>query len=177
MAFTSLNAKLAMRLSKAGKCALAFSLLGLSALTACTFQPWSQNQALKTAAPKKQPQALENTLVDKNTLAQETPLDKSALIAEGRSSFIRCVGCHSLTPDENAELGPHLSALVGRKVASVDGFTYTEAVQALDFTWTRERLLSWLEKPQELVPDMCLPFTGITSEEEREALLVFIEQH
>ena len=77
--------------------------------------------------------------------------------------------------DSSALAGPHLEAIVGRKVAAVEGFEYTEALRAQTFVWTEEQLDKWLERPQQLVPDMCMPFMGLANPDVRKALIAYLK--
>lgn len=108
--------------------------------------------------------------------AEPVPAEQSALIAKGRKQFLYCSGCHTVEEGPSYMTGPHLVSIVGRPVASVEGFDYTEALRAMDFVWDEARLDQWLERPQQLVDDMCVPFTGIADPLDRQALIVNLKQ-
>ena len=68
----------------------------------------------------------------------------------------KCGGCHSL--DQN-RIGPLHRGVVGRAVASVPGYEYSDAIKKLGGTWTPERLDKWLQGPQAVAPGAKMFFT------------------
>ena len=92
---------------------------------------------------------------------------------------MHCNSCHEIDaaapPPFGDSLGPHLEQIVGRESASVEGFAYTEELQALDLVWDEETLDLWLQQPQALVPAMCEPFMGIAKPEHRKALIAYLK--
>ena len=111
--------------------------------------------------------------------ADESNEERQRLVAQGRGQYLRCKSCHALDaaapPPFGGALGPHLQDIVGRKVASVEGFEYTEELQALDLVWDEETLDQWLERPHEMVPAMCEPFMGVPNPEHRRALIAYLK--
>ena len=101
------------------------------------------------------------------------------LVAKGRSQFLHCNSCHvvdaAAPPPFGDSLGPHLENIVGRASASVEGFAYSEELQALGIVWDEETLDHWLKHPETIVPGMCEPFTGIENPEQRKALIAFLK--
>jgi cytochrome c len=103
-------------------------------------------------------------------LSSETSLEEM-----GRKQFIRCSSCHSMSAEGQSRTGPHLEGIVGRPVASVSDFVYSDALRAQDFVWDEAQLEKWLVRPQELVPGMCMPFMGLPRPEIREALIAYLK--
>jgi cytochrome c len=65
--------------------------------------------------------------------------------AAGKALYeAKCGGCHSL--DAN-RIGPRHRGLIGRKVASVSGFDYSDGLKKLGGVWTLARLDTWLQNP------------------------------
>lgn len=93
----------------------------------------------------------------------------------GKKHFIRCVACHSMSAEAPSNLGPHLEGIVGRKVAAVEGFKYSDALRAHDFVWDEAQLDRWLKSPQADVPGMCLPFMGLAKPEDRQAFIAYLK--
>ena len=50
----------------------------------------------------------------------------------GKTVFNKCKACHQV--DKNG-VGPHLGGIVGRKAASVEGYSYSEALKKSGITW------------------------------------------
>jgi len=97
------------------------------------------------------------------------------LVARGEKQFLRCSGCHSMKADSRGKTGPHLKGLIGREVAAVEGFDYSEALRAQTFTWDERRFDEWLASPDEDVPHMCAPFRGLQDPADRAALIAYIK--
>ncbi|CUA85824.1 c-type cytochrome [Pseudidiomarina woesei] len=98
------------------------------------------------------------------------------VIAKGAKVFkYRCSACHSMDPNKSQFFGPHLAGLLGRKIATVEGYMFTEEVQQLDIVWTEPVLNEWLTKPQQMVPDMCMPFLGLPKADDRHALIEYMK--
>lgn len=60
-----------------------------------------------------------------------------------------CGGCHSV--DTN-RIGPRHRNVVGRAVASVQGYDYSSALKKLGGVWTPARLDQWLSGTQKMAP-------------------------
>lgn len=72
--------------------------------------------------------------------------------AAGERRAALCKSCHTLEKGGANSTGPNLWGVVGRPVASHEGFKYTAALQAFGGDWTYERLDKFLENSQALVP-------------------------
>lgn len=106
--------------------------------------------------------------------APPAPAATAAQVEKGRQLFLRCIACHARSASARPGTGPHLAGIVDRPVASVAGFRYTAQLQKQQFVWTRARLEQWLRQPQAQFPGMCVPFTGLPTRAEREALIAFL---
>src|SRR5690606_5890858 len=62
----------------------------------------------------------------------------SADAAAGEKVFGKCKACHKL--DGTDGTGPHLNGVVGRAVASISGFNYSDGMKAHGGDWTPEAL-------------------------------------
>lgn len=75
----------------------------------------------------------------------------------------QCSACHTASEPKN-KVGPHLPGIVGRKVASVEGFRYSNAMQefaADGKLWDAEKLQQFLRKPRDLVKGTSMGFAGV----------------
>jgi cytochrome c len=91
-------------------------------------------------------------------------------------AFEPCIACHSYQKDEAAQEAPPLWGVVGRKVASVDGFDYSPALQSLAGVWDRARLDQFLTNPKAMVPGTQMKLGGIQDRARRAAVLDYLEQ-
>src|SRR5690554_6186400 len=104
--------------------------------------------------------ACTNTNIDTNTVVASAP--DPVLIEKGAKVFkYRCAACHTMDPAKRQFFGPHLYQIIDRKIATVEGYTFTDKVKQLDIVWTADTMQQWLEQPQQMVADMCMPFTGL----------------
>ncbi len=68
----------------------------------------------------------------------------------------RCVACHSL---DASRVGPLLRGVLGRKVASVAGYEYSDALRRVNGRWDAPRLERWLRDPQTVAPGTRMAFS------------------
>ena len=92
----------------------------------------------------------------------------------GKKVFNKCVACHSMEPGQHM-MGPSLHGLMGREVGTVEGFTYSAAMEEADFTWSEETLSAFLENPMQYLPGTTMPFAGIRKPEQRQALNCYLK--
>lgn len=99
------------------------------------------------------------------------------LIERGAKVFkYRCAACHSMDPDKSQFFGPHLANVIGRPLGQVDGYAFPEYLN--DYThivWDEATLAQWIETPQQMIPDMCMPYIGLSKEADREALMAYLK--
>lgn len=84
-----------------------------------------------------------------------------------------CGSCHTFDQGEPTLTGPNLWNLVDRPVASMD-FTYTPAMHDFGGEWTYERLWTYLEAPQRVVPGTAMTFAGLANEGQRANVIAFL---
>jgi len=111
--------------------------------------------------------------------AERGPEDPLAAYAGGPGAqvFRACVACHTLAPDQGARAGPSLHGIFGRRIASLPGYNYSEAIKHLDIVWTPETLARLFEiGPARYTPGTKMPEQRIGSREDRDALVKFLER-
>ena len=82
----------------------------------------------------------------------------------------RCVACHSV---DASRVGPLLRGVVGRNVASVAGYEYSDALKRMNGRWDIRRLEMWLRDPQSIAPGTKMAFS-LTSSTERSAVIQYL---
>jgi cytochrome c len=68
-----------------------------------------------------------------------------------------------------------LWGVVGRPVASVEGFDYSPALNALGGTWDRARLDRFLKDPKAMAPGTLMNLGRVSEAGERAVVLDFLE--
>jgi len=87
--------------------------------------------------------------------------------------FNKCKACHGF---EKNKLGPHLKGIVGREIASVEGYKYSKAMREYQgFVWDEENLRIWLTKPKKFIPRTKMIFAGIKKEKELDELIEYLK--
>lgn len=96
-------------------------------------------------------------------------------VSEGETLFQQqCRQCHSLEEGEN-RVGPHLADIVGREVAAVEGFNYSEALEESDITWSPDNIDQFIADPQSFIPGNRMPYPGMPDQDQRAAVVAFLE--
>ncbi len=105
------------------------------------------------------------------------PFAASAQDAEaGAAVFKKCGACHQVGPTAKNGLGPNLTCVDGRKAGTEEGFTYSEAVKNAGFTWDDEKLLSWMENDDKVIPGNKMIFPAhIKDATDRANLLAYLK--
>ncbi|NIZ14153.1 cytochrome c family protein [Phaeobacter sp. HF9A] len=117
-------------------------------------------------------------VADAGDAAPEPEVDFATLmadadVAKGAKVFKKCSACHK-TNGENST-GPHLDGVVGRDIASVDGFSYSGSLTGLDGAWTPEHLDAFLTKPSAYAPGTAMSFAGLKKINDRVNLIAYLE--
>ena len=97
--------------------------------------------------------------------------------AKGEKVFAKCKACHVVDAETN-RVGPHLKGVIGRNVASVADYKYSEAM--LEFAkanpvWTDELFVKYIENPKAMVPKTKMVFPGLKKEDERADILAYLK--
>lgn len=93
----------------------------------------------------------------------------------GAQVFRACVACHTLSPDEGNKAGPSLAGIFGRKIATLPGYHYSEALKHMDVVWTPQTVAKMFEVgPMAYTPGTKMPEQKIGSAEDRKALVEFL---
>lgn len=105
------------------------------------------------------------------------PADPLAAYAgdHGADVFRACVACHTLSDKEVQRAGPTLAGLYGRKIASLPGYRFSDALKRMDIVWTPETVARLFEiGPNTYTPGTKMPEQRIGSAEDRRALTEFL---
>lgn len=145
-------------------------------------EPEQDEPAERPAEPAEEPaEEAEDTAAEQPATQEEAGGDAELLqrIAagdpdKGRRVARRCAACHTFDEGGANRVGPNLYGVVGREVATGAGFSYSDALKALDGTWDYERLDSYIEAPRQLAPRTTMAFAGIRSAEDRADLIAYM---
>lgn len=99
----------------------------------------------------------------------------SASVEKGLTVFSKCKACHKLEEGAKKATGPYLYGVVGRKIASISNFGYSEALSGLSGEWTVENLNQFLEKPKEYAPGTKMSFVGLKKIQDRANIIAYLK--
>src|SRR5579864_3628096 len=103
------------------------------------------------------------------------PLLAKADPKKGENDTKPCQACHDFSKDGKAKVGPPLYGVVGRKVASVPGFGYSDVLKGMGGEWTYDELFKFIKGPQAMEPGTKMTFPGEPSPEKRADILAYLQ--
>ncbi|WP_354544286.1 cytochrome c family protein [Roseovarius sp. MBR-78] len=98
----------------------------------------------------------------------------AADVAEGEKIFRRCAACHAVEQGKN-KVGPSLYGVVGRDIASAEGFNYSDALKGLEGEWTVDKLSAWIENPRGFAPGNRMGYPGLKDEQDRANVIGYLK--
>jgi cytochrome c len=114
-----------------------------------------------------------------DALVTGAPSDPLAAYADdpGAQVFRACIACHALSADDGEKAGPSLHGLFGRKIGSLPGYRYSDALKRMDIVWTPETVAKMFEVgPMTYTPGTKMPEQKIGAATDREALVEFLKK-
>ena len=90
-------------------------------------------------------------------------------------AFEVCTSCHSYQQNDPLLEGPPLWGVVGRRVASVEGYEYSAALRAIGGNWDRARVDQFLTNPKAFAPGTKMDMGGVRNAAQRAEVLNFLE--
>ncbi len=95
--------------------------------------------------------------------------------AYGLTVFNKCKACHTVKEGDRHRVGPNLWSIIGKEVASAEGYRYTKAMIAFGGIWTPERMYEYLADPRAAVPRSRMAFPGLRKDEDRAAVIAYLQ--
>src|SRR5882762_8005650 len=97
--------------------------------------------------------------------------------AAGKTSFNKCLPCHSIGEGAKNKVGPELNGIDGRKSGTAEGYSYSDANKNSGITWNKEQFLEYIKDPKAKIPGTKMIFPGIKNEKEANDLWAFLAQY
>ena len=95
-------------------------------------------------------------------------------VAKGEKTAKVCAACHNFQEGAGAKIGPDLYHVVGRKIASMAGFGYSDALKGKDGDWTFDDLFHFLKSPKDWAPGTAMGFAGIKDDQKRADVIAYL---
>ncbi|OXS98999.1 hypothetical protein B7H23_12350 [Notoacmeibacter marinus] len=99
--------------------------------------------------------------------------------ANGETIFKRCAGCHTVGPNAQSRVGPHLNGIVERPAAAIEDFRYSRGMKkAADdgLVWTRDDLAEYLAAPRKKIKGTRMAFAGLRKESEIADIIAYLDR-
>ena len=127
--------------------------------------------------PEKMGYPIEGVEVESAGAEAEQPIAMFLAGADpgkGEAVFKKCAACHTATAGGPNGLGPNLFGTMGKPVAHVPGFAYSDALKSHGGTWDWETMSQWLKSPKAFAPGTKMTFAGLSKPEDRANLMVWL---
>lgn len=92
----------------------------------------------------------------------------------GEQVFKKCAACHTVNAGGPNGLGPNLHGTMGKPVAHVPGFAYSDALKSHGGSWDWETMNQWLTSPKGFAPGTKMTFAGLSKPEDRANLMAYL---
>jgi len=97
-------------------------------------------------------------------------VEKGEKIAE-----TQCSACHHFKKGGGTLVGPDLYGVYGTKIASVPGYSFSDALKKHTGDWTAPKLDEWLKSPDTFAPGTYMTFPGLPSQTERDDVIAYLK--
>lgn len=123
---------------------------------------------------------------DKVESEKKEPTDESAAFivalnkadpAKGEQDIAACKVCHSFDKGGPTMIGPNLYGIVGKKIASAEGFNYSAALKGKGGNWTFDDMGAWLVNPQQFAAGTSMAYPGIPDVKKRADLIAYLNKN
>ncbi len=99
---------------------------------------------------------------------------QTADAARGEAVFRKCAACHTINQGGANGVGPNLWASMGKPVAHVPSFNYSEALRSHGGSWDWETMSAWLRSPRQFAPGTKMTFAGLSDPQDRADLMGYM---
>lgn len=97
-----------------------------------------------------------------------------AEVERGRQLFSTCSVCHTIAAGAPSPAGPNLHGVLGRQIASISDFPYSEGLKNAQGSWTSGKLDAFLKNPQAAFPGTAMGFGGLAKPQDRKAVIAYL---
>jgi len=98
---------------------------------------------------------------------------------KGAKVFRKCVSCHMVGDDAKNRVGPQLNGIIGREIASIEGYRYSKGMNAYaeaQNVWTETNMDAYLANPRKTVKGTRMAFAGLRKETDRHDVIAYLKE-
>ncbi len=113
------------------------------------------------------------TIAKQSEVQAESAVELAALdpelVKSGEKAFKKCKSCHQIGDGAKNKTGPHLNAIFGRKIGSLEGFKYSKVFKSMrdnGRVWDEESMSAFLAAPKQYAKGTKMSFSGFKKEED-----------
>jgi len=95
----------------------------------------------------------------------------------GAALFSKCARCHALNAQGVRRSGPHFAGLFGRRVGTVAGYRYSDALKGKNFTWNEDTLFKLFDVgPDKFLPGTKMPVQRVPNRKKLAQLVDYLKE-
>jgi cytochrome c len=94
---------------------------------------------------------------------------------KGQNDTKACQACHNFEKGAPAKVGPPLYGVVGRPVASIAGFAYSDVLKGMGGDWTYDKIFSFIKNPKAMEPGTKMSYPGEPDAKKRADILAYLK--
>ena len=109
---------------------------------------------------------------------EELSFEQALAVADadaGAQGWGQCRACHQIEEERNG-VGPHLVEVMGREIASVEGFNYSGSLPEGE-TWDAINMGEFLADPRGWAPGTSMAFAGIGDTQDRANMVAYLARY
>ncbi len=153
-------------------------VLGLDNLASIIYKPHQpEKPGYEIAVPETDKAEKAEVVKEAKEEVSLAKLLVGADVDAGQKLAKKCVACHTFDKGGANKIGPNLYGILGRKMASISGFSYSSAMkgkaESVD-SWSFEAMDSFLTKPKDFVPKTKMAFSGVKKPQARANLVAYL---
>lgn len=131
-----------------------------------------ERPGMEVVVAEQEPAAGEEAAAEAKPIAT---LLANANAEAGQAAARACQACHTFEQGAANRVGPNLWNILGKPIASVEGFAYSDALKSKSGeTWTYETLSQFIQNPRQYAPGTKMTYGGMRRDDQRADLIAYL---